>query len=155
VTPKAKHSMGLSGENPLLCLHSALDSPSALRVALPRYLNRRGEAEIESFPIERTIVMLYSMRLLTRSTKPSLSQLPTEIKKHIVECVALLTEKRRYTVLPQFLKLAFVDHTFYELCSQLNWNVRTDFFYLMPLSTFPFSFLPVWLCTYASCGFWL
>ncbi|KAA1074772.1 hypothetical protein PGT21_019767 [Puccinia graminis f. sp. tritici] len=70
------------------------------------------------------------MRLLTSSMKkPSLYQLPTEIKKLIVECVALLTEKRRYTVLPQFLKLAFVDHTFYELCSQLNWN-ELDLMYL-------------------------
>ncbi|KAI9629378.1 hypothetical protein KEM48_013044 [Puccinia striiformis f. sp. tritici PST-130] len=62
------------------------------------------------------------MHPLSTSATPSLSRLPTEINKLIVECVAPLTEKRVYTEAPRFLELAFVDRTFYELSSLTNWN---------------------------------
>ncbi|KAA1137029.1 hypothetical protein PGTUg99_009100 [Puccinia graminis f. sp. tritici] len=54
-------------------------------------------------------------------TKKSLSQLPAEIKRLIVEQTALVTENREWEG-HKFFKLALVDRSFYELCSPFNWK---------------------------------
>ncbi|KAA1080832.1 hypothetical protein PGT21_022979 [Puccinia graminis f. sp. tritici] len=61
------------------------------------------------------------MKTRSQSAKISLSQLPVEIKRPIVEQTALVTE-RVYSESQKFLKLAMVDRSFHKLCSPTNWK---------------------------------
>ncbi|WAQ91571.1 hypothetical protein PtA15_14A455 [Puccinia triticina] len=58
----------------------------------------------------------------SQAGKRSLSDLPTEIKLRIIECLERLMEKH-ISPSARFLKLALVDRTFYELCSPSNWKM--------------------------------
>ncbi|KAA1138599.1 hypothetical protein PGTUg99_030681 [Puccinia graminis f. sp. tritici] len=58
----------------------------------------------------------------------SLSQLPTEIKLLVIKYVALQTKKDRRgrgvdEIATPWLNLAFVNRSFYELCSAINWKL--------------------------------
>jgi hypothetical protein len=84
--------------------------------------------------------------------KTSLSQLPTEIKLLVIKYLALQTKKDRRgggvdEIAAPWLNLAFVNRSFYELCSAINWKVR-----LIPLffQYFPLAFFPVGSINFAT-----